>query len=93
MEKGIVPCDGKGAPTEAPAPEATKVFVAPEDGDDRAALIEPVLEAIAARNKATEFSAGGVPLAAVVSMSLGWKVDQKEVRPIWDKIKIARVGK
>lgn len=95
MERGCVPCDPAGKILDADKiqdpVEAPTVLLAPDDADERADKILEVVKALAKRNDAKSFSAGGVPTATAVSAALGWKVDQKEIRPVWDKFK--REGK
>jgi hypothetical protein len=96
MEKGIVPCDIRGAALDVADIEATpeaKVLLAPEEAEDRAPAIRGVIDAIVKRNSSNDFSAGGVPSASAVTAALGWKVDAKEIRPIWDKVKQERAIK
>lgn len=92
MEKGVLPCDAKGETLDAPeasklAPDAPRVMVAPEDPEERKEKILEVIKALCKTNSSKDFSAGGVPSATSVSMALGWKVDAKEIRPIWAEFK------
>src|SRR5882757_9283222 len=83
MARGIMPCDEKGTLQAAEDPKAAPdKAMAPEDPEDRAAAILEALKLIAERNSARDFSAGGVPRADVVSPLLGWRVDEKDIRPI-----------
>lgn len=90
MEKGCLPCDASGKILDAPEVEVTpvaKVLIAPEDADERNAAINTVMETIVKRNNPLDFSAGGVPSAQAVTLALGWKVDAREIRPLWNKMK------
>lgn len=99
MEKGIMPCDEKGQELDlekaiAAAPAEIKVMVAPEDAADRAAAILEVLKQLVARNKSIDFGASNQPKAEAVRLALGWPVDQKEVRKVWeDNRRLLLVGK
>jgi hypothetical protein len=91
MEKGIIPVDDKGVPLD---PEnhvvvitPPKVVLRPEDKFEADDKILEVIKEIVKRNNPTDFTGGGAPQAAVVTQALGWKVDQKEVRVVWDKNK------
>lgn len=100
MEKGCIPCDEKGAPLDAPAataiveatdPAAGKL-ASPEDAEERAVAIRGVIKKLYERNSARDFSAGGVPSAEAITFELGWRVDPKEILPIWKKMKPALIG-
>ena len=91
MEKGIMPCDAAGKPLDPsqvddPSP-VSAVVLAPEETEERAAKILEVIQAIVKRNNSKDFSAGNVPNSVAVTAALGWKVDAKEIRPVWDKFK------
>lgn len=94
LEKGCIPCDAKGTPldlskVEDPSPKA-EVILAPEDATERADAIMTVIESLVERNNPADFTAGGVPSATAVTAALKWKVDAKEIRPIWSKFKSDR---
>lgn len=92
MERGAMPCDEKGETldvAQSPVKEEPKILLAPEDADERNAKILEVVTALAKRNNPKDFSAGGVPRAASVSASLGWRVDQGEVTAVWRAHKAA----
>jgi len=96
MEKGLVPVNDDGSAidaenTETVAPEKP-VLLAPEDGAERAKRILGVFKSLVARNNSTDFTAGGTPSAASVTSALGWKVDQKEVRQVWEKNRETLIG-
>lgn len=87
MEKGILPVeDGKPVDpekNEVIKPEV-KVLLAPEDGFERDAKILEVIEAIVKRNAPGDFAGGGHPAASAISAVLGWRVDQKAVKKVWE---------
>lgn len=89
IEKGILPCDAKGEELDLEAagavtqPDEPARLSAPEDADERLDAIKTVVRAIAERNNAADFNAGGTPKADAVSLALGWKADQREVRQAW----------
>lgn len=90
MEKGILPCDKDGKPLDAesaPTADEKPVLTAPEDAEGRNDAIEKVCREMVKRNTPADFTAGGTPNATAVSFALGWKVDQKEVRAVWVKIR------
>jgi len=91
LEKGILPCDPEGntlgvEAIEDPQPKV-RLLVAPEDADERNDKILDAIKALVQNNDAKNFSAGGVPSYQAVSAALGWRVDAKEIRPIWAKYK------
>ncbi len=97
IEKGIMPCDEDGKPLpekgeELVAEAQPSVIKAPDDGDSRAEQISAVIKAMVERNDPKEFTGGGTPNAEAVSMRLGWKTDQKEVRQVWVKVRPALLG-
>lgn len=87
LEKGVVPVEGEAPVDPAKLVDAgkPKIVLPPEDGLVRAKQILAVLKELVKRNNATEFTAGGTPSATAVTAALGWKVDQKEVRQVWEK--------
>ncbi len=87
MARGILPCTADGETLDSPevadpTPES-KVVLAPEDAETRNAKILEVVREVAKRNNPKDYTAGGVPTAAAVTMALGWRVDQKEVTAVW----------
>lgn len=89
MARGVLPCDDEGKVGEVqvdPAPEAD-LTMAPEDAQDRAEALEGAIKQVVKRNDSRDFTGGGVPSASVLSSILKWRVDQKEVRPVWAKLK------
>lgn len=90
MEKGILPCDKDGKPVDvdsAPDTSEPKLMIAPEDAESRNAAIEKVIREMVVRNSPADFTAGSTPSSSAVSLTLGWRVDQKEVRAVWVKIR------
>jgi hypothetical protein len=89
LEKGILPCDDKGisAPAaqvgEMAAPAKPAVRVAPDEAEERRAEIARVIAMLAEKNSSDDFTAGGAPKPASVTAALGWPVDAKEIRPLW----------
>lgn len=93
MEKGILPCDADGQVLDnvqgidVEAADKPKILLAPEDPAEREEAIAGVIRALAERNARGDFTAGGVPHPDAVTAALGWKVDSREIRPIWTKLK------
>ena len=83
LEKGILPEEGSDKNEVIKDPAGP--VLAPEDALEREDAILKVVEAIVKRNVPTDFTGGGHPNAAVVTASLGWKTDQKEVKDVWVK--------
>ncbi len=89
MSRGVLPCDKDGKVGEVqvdPQPEAD-LTMAPEDAQERAEALEGAIRQVVKRNDAMDFTGGGVPSASVLSSILKWRVDQKEVRPVWARLK------
>lgn len=96
IERGILPVAKDGTPdleqVAALAKEndpKVRIVLAPETNEDRADGIRSALLKIADRNNAADFTSGGIPSPAAVSTALGWRVDGKEIKPIWQEIKVA----
>lgn len=96
IERGILPVGSDGKPdlvqvdiVAKDGDPKVKIVLAPETNEERAELIREVLLKVATRNNAADFTSGGVPSPAAVSGALGWRVDAKEIRPIWQEIKVA----
>jgi len=92
MERGILPCTADGKVLETPEaavvdPEAPRVLLAPETQEERDDAMKVVFKAIVEKNNAKDFAGGGTPGATAVSAALGWRVDQKEVRALWTKVR------
>ncbi|HYF28588.1 MAG TPA: hypothetical protein VD931_22805 [Baekduia sp.] len=91
IEKGILPvADGGGIDVEAMT-EAQgtpkKVLLAPETQEERDVAIEQAIRAVVERNNPSDFTAGGVPSPTTLTAALGWRVDMKEIRGIWTRLK------
>lgn len=92
MEKGCQPCDKGGRLLDGPEAvagviEEKPVRIEPEDPAERAEAIEKAIRQVVKSNRPADFSGGGVPLPSTLQAILGWRVDSKEVRPVWDKVK------
>jgi hypothetical protein len=91
MEKGIMPCDKDGNAVDPDqAPEVTaevKILIAPEDPADRQKAITKAIEGVLGRNDSHDFTSGGTPHEKAVSAALGWRVDQKEVKLAFQKLR------
>jgi hypothetical protein len=85
MEKGILPVDGPDDIVESEV--KTRLLIAPDDADERADAISDAIRQLVKGNDSHNFSAGGVPSAGALSGMLGWKVDAREIRTLWTKIK------
>jgi len=87
LEKGIVPVEDTGEPLKAQTTvvAAERKVMLPPEGEERVEKILSVFEAIIARNNPSDFAGGGCPGALAVSAGTGFKVDQKEVRGLWEK--------
>jgi hypothetical protein len=96
MERGILPLNDDGSSVDPVEHEAVtdkpKLLLAPDDGDERAKLIKQVFKAMVSRNNSSDFTASGTPNAAAVTSALGWKIDQKEVRTVWEKSREELIG-
>lgn len=102
LEKGILPVDAAGKTVDPVqvatlVPEKPKLITAPEDAMDREDAIKGVLKALVDDNSPKNFTGAGCPTAKAVSLALGWSVDQKDVRTVWEKHRVeltaASVGK
>lgn len=94
IERGILPVDQDGSLDPAKLDEIAqegdpkaRIVLAPETQAERDEKINEALKAIAKRNRSEDFTAGGVPSPAAVSSALGWKVDGREIRPLWNKLR------
>lgn len=79
---GAVPVDG---PSEGDT--ASESRIEEVDPGERAKAIKKAILAMAARNIREEFTASGAPNANVVSKEVGFKVQTKEIIPVWDEIR------
>lgn len=96
IERGILPVAADGKPDLEQVAELAKegdpkvrIVLAPETNEERADAIRSALLKIVERNNSADFTSGGVPSPASVSSALGWRVDSKEIKPIWQEIKVA----
>lgn len=96
IERGILPVDAEGntdlASLDEVAKEAdpkVKIVLAPETTEERNEAIRAALLKIVERNNAADFTSGSVPSSAAVSAALGWKVDSREIKPLYVEIKRA----
>lgn len=92
MEKGIMPSDEKGKVLDVEEAPVTplaevRVMVAPEDPVDRAKAVRAAIAAVLKSNVATDFTAGGTPHERAISVALGWRVDQREVKSEFQKMR------
>jgi hypothetical protein len=90
INKGILPVEGEKASAAATqkiagADNTTKVVMPPDSLEVREDAILEGIKAIVKRNVATDFTANGTPSATSLTAALGWKVDGKEVRKVWEK--------
>lgn len=99
VERGILPCDADGKPIPEKGEEIveeveaqSKVVLAPSTREARDEAIEAACRSMVKTNNAKDFTAGGTPNAEAVSFSVGWKVDQKEVRAVWTRIRPELLG-
>lgn len=87
MEKGCLPCDAEGKLIDeiakAPAPVERVVKQMPADAETLHEEILAEMRQIVKDNRSEEF-AGTTPSASVISVRLGYPVDQKEVRKVWE---------
>lgn len=88
MEKGILPVEADGTPVDPAKNEASKapsdISMPPVDAYERDGKILEVIRAIVKRNNSGDFVGGGHPAAHAITASLGWRVDQKEVKKVWE---------
>lgn len=90
LEKGILPVDEEGAPVDPAENVVVQEVVlkqAPTDAGERNMLITEAFKQILARNNSKDFAGGGQPHPEACSLALGWRVDQKEVRQLWEKVR------
>lgn len=89
INKGILPVsDGVASAAEtqtAMTPAEPKIVLPPDSADVREDQILDGIKAIVKRNVASDFTANGTPSANTLTAALGWKVDGKEVRKVWEK--------
>lgn len=81
MAIGAVPADGDDAPVnEAPAPDAPPT--SPEERAER--IMEGILQLVK-RNQRGDFTAANNPSATALSDLIKFKVDAKEIAPVWQQ--------
>lgn len=91
MDKGILPVEASGEPvkpdshTAGTEPEKPKLNLPPEDGEERRDQLIAAIKNVVARNNSKDFTAGGQPAAGALTAMLGWRVDQKEIRVLWNE--------
>ena len=88
LERGILPVDEEGAPVSPAENNVVQEVVlkqAPTDAGERNELLLEAFRQIVARNNSKDFAGGGCPHPDACSLALGWRVDQKEVRQLWEK--------
>lgn len=76
---GAIPPDGEDPVVE----EVVKTDNAPGDPAERAPLILAAIEKLVAENARDNFTAAGSPTVDAVSKLVGFKVQAKEVAPVW----------
>lgn len=85
LEKGILPEEGPEQGNAIVDPAGPKL--APDDAEVRYDEVLAAIKAIVKRNNSNDFTGGGHPSATAISAAVGWKVDQKEVKEIWVKVR------
>jgi hypothetical protein len=76
---GAIPPDG----AEPTVQEVVKTDNAPGDPAERAPLILAAIEKLVAENARDNFTAAGSPSVEAVSKVVGFKVQSKEIAPVW----------
>lgn len=89
LEKGLLPCDEAGKEVDVAAahevmPAELKLLQAPESAEDRNAAILKALTEIVKRNSSKDFGGNNIPNVDSVVLALGWRVDAKEIRNVWN---------
>lgn len=79
LEAGAEHADGASPVIE----EHVRTDDAPADPTDRAPLISKAIEKLVAENERDNFTAAGAPAPAAVSRVVGFKVQAKEIAPLW----------
>ena len=57
----------------------------PTEPAERKAMIAMAIESIVERNARNDFTAAGSPTADAVSAEIGFKVNSKEIAPVWQE--------
>lgn len=76
---GAIPPDGADPVVE----DVVKTDNAPGDPAERAPLILAAIEKLVAENARDNFTAAGSPTVDAVSKLVGFKVQSKEIAPVW----------
>lgn len=76
---GAIPPDGEDPVVQ----DVVKTDSAPNDPSERAPLILAAIEKLVAENSRENFTAAGSPTVEAVSKIVGFKVQSKEVAPVW----------
>ena len=76
---GAIPPDGEAPHVE----DVVKTDNAPSDPAERAPLILDAIEKLVAENARDNFTAAGSPTVDAVSKLVGFKVQSKEIAPVW----------
>ena len=76
---GAIPPDGEDPQVE----DVVKIDNAPSDPAERVPLILAAIEKLVAENARDNFTAAGSPTVDAVAKAVGFKVQSKEVAPVW----------
>lgn len=80
---GATPADGKELNLDLEGDEASRLPKAPTEPTMRLEAIDKVIRQLIQRNDRDDFTAAGLPSPKVIERTLGWKVDAREVRAVW----------
>lgn len=93
LERGAMPCDHDGKMLDEPTEVVVKVdtndkkpVMAPDTQEAIDKDIEAAIKLIVEKNKPSDF-AGSTPSAASVGALVGYPVNQKDVRKVWERIR------
>lgn len=89
MAIGILPVEGDTAAAVESVSADSKPLLAPDDVEQRFDDVQKAIKALLDRNNPSDFTGGGHPRADSVTAAVGYKVDQKEVRDVWVKVREA----
>lgn len=84
MAIGIMPVENDKEAAQTSVTEVAPDAV-PDDAETRNEAILGAIKKMLNRNNSADFTGGGHPRAEAISFSVGYKVDQKEVRDVWTK--------
>lgn len=87
MAIGVLPVEGDAAAAVESVSAESKPVLAPDDAEQRFNDIEAAIKALLERNNPSDFTGGGHPRADSVTAAVKYKVDQKEVKDVWVKIR------